>query len=165
MQPLEASNATPHTGLNLSLLLSDPPDGTEVRQANALFISEVQKAVDLPPLVKRYAAQLTQAFKTMCAKNTMFRKENAQQRETLQTRKKRTTGKRVAMKGKFVFSTQEVLDVVRQAEQATAEKHSRKRRRKGPTVVEIEDEELQLLENVSSDSDSDCIVVQARKLK
>jgi len=29
-QALEQHNATPHTGLDLSLLLSDPPDGTEL---------------------------------------------------------------------------------------------------------------------------------------
>ena len=163
LQALEPHHTTLRRGLDLSLLQSDPPDGTELREANALFISEVQKTVDLPAQVKRYAARLTQAFEATCAKNTTLRKENAQQRQTLQTRKNRTTGKRVALKGKFVFSTQEVLEVARKAEEATAEKTSRKRRRKGHTVVDIEEEEVTLLENESSNSDSDCIVVQPRK--
>ena len=118
-QPAPQASEPHHTtlplGLNLSLLQSDPPDGTELREANALFISEVDKAGDLPPLVKRYAARLTQAFESMCAKNTTLRKENTAQREILQTRKSRTTGKRIGLKGKFVFSTQEVLEIARKA--------------------------------------------------
>jgi hypothetical protein len=54
-----------------------------------------------------------------------------------------------------------VLELARKAEE-TAAKTLRKRRRKGPTIVELEDEVLQLLENISSDSDSDYIVVQPR---
>jgi hypothetical protein len=42
-----------------------------------------------------------------------------------------------------VFSTQEVLELARKAEEEIAAKTSRKRRRKGPTVVELEDEVLQ----------------------
>jgi len=62
-----------------------------------------------------------------------------------------------------VFSTQEVLEVARKAEEATAEKTSRKRRRTQPIIAEIEEQEEDLSKNVSSDSDSDCIVVLKRK--
>ena len=55
----------------------------------------------------------------------MLRIEIAKQRETLQLRKKQTTGKRVALQGNFVFNTQEVLEVARQAEISTADKTSR----------------------------------------
>ena len=58
---------------------------------------------------------------------------------------------------------QEMLEVACKAKEATAEKKLRKRRCKGATVVEIEEEEVKLLQNESSDSDSDCIVVQPRK--
>ena len=64
-----------------------------------------------------------------------------------------------------MFSTQEVLEVAQQAEMATADKTSRKRRCMQPIVMETKDQEMQLLENVSSDSDSDCIVVQPRRME
>ncbi|KYG40015.1 hypothetical protein M433DRAFT_98540, partial [Acidomyces richmondensis BFW] len=98
-QASERHNAAPLTGLNLSLLQSDPPDGTELRQANALFLTEVQKARDLPSPVKRYAARITQAFEATFTKNTTLRNETTRQQKLLQLRKKRTTGKRVVLKG------------------------------------------------------------------
>ena len=163
MQPFEANNAILHTGLDLSLLLSDPLDGTELRQANALCNSEIQKAGNLPTPVKRYVARLTKAFEATCSKNTTLRKENTEQRELLKTRKYRKKGKRVALNGRFVFSTQEVLEIAREAEKATAEKTSRKRRRKGSINMKIEKDKENTIENVSNDSDSDCIVVMQRR--
>jgi hypothetical protein len=162
-QASERHNAAPLTGLNLSLLQSDPPDGTELRQANALFLTEVQKARDLPSPVKRYAARITQAFEATFTKNTTLRNETTRQQKLLQSRKKRTTGKRVVLKGKFVFSTQEVLEVARKAEEATADKPSRKQRRMQPEAIEIESQVVKPLKNISSDSDLDCIIVEQRK--
>ena len=74
-------------------------------------------------------------------------------------RKSQTTGKRVALKGRFVFSTQEVLQIAREAEEASAQKTLGKRRCKGPTTVEIEMEQENVLEHISGDSEFDCIEV------
>ena len=155
-------NTTPLHGLDLSLLQSDPPDGTELREANALCLAAVENATDLPTPAKRYISQLTQASEAMSSKITTLRTELAKQKEILQTRKNRTKGKRVALKGKFVFSTQEVLEVARAAEQASEGKTSRKRLRKQSIAIEIEEQENEVVENVSSDSDSDCIAVMPR---
>jgi hypothetical protein len=162
-QALEPCISTPHHGLDLSLLQSDPPDGTELRVANALCITENENADDVPLSVKRYISRLTRAFEATCSKNATLRKENAEQRELLKIRKNRTTGKRVALKGKFVFSTQEVLKTAREAEKAIANKTSCKRRCKVSIDVENEREQENTLEHVSSDSDSDCIVVMQRR--
>lgn len=62
-----------------------------------------------------------------------------------------------------MFSTQEVLEMARKAKEATAAKTPHKRRRTQPTATEIAEQETELIENVSSDSDSDCIVVLQRK--
>jgi hypothetical protein len=113
--------------------------------------------------VKRYIARLTQAFEAAFSKNATLRKENTKQRELLKTRKRRTTGKRVALNGKFVFRTQEVLETAKQAEEATAKKTSRKRRRKDSISVEIERGKENIIENVSNDSDPDYIVVGQRR--
>jgi hypothetical protein len=62
-----------------------------------------------------------------------------------------------------MFSTQEVLEVAREAEKATVSKTSRKRLRKQPIPAEIEEQENEVLENVSGDSDSRCIAVVQRR--
>ena len=164
-QALESQNSTTLLGLDLPLLQSDPLDGTELRQANALFVAEIQEAEELPLPVKRYAARMTQAFEAMCAKNTTLRMETAKQQEVLRARKSRKTGKRVSLKGKFVFSTQEVLEVAQKAEEATASRTTRSRLRKRATAIESDAHAVEVLEDVSSDSDSDCIVVLQGKSK
>jgi hypothetical protein len=108
---------------------------------------------------------MTRALETTQSELVTIRKELAEQRELLQTRKKHKKGKRVALKGRFVFSTQEVLDIVKEAEEDTAAKRSRKRPRKRSISVEIEEDEENELENVSSDSESDCIIVAKKKMK
>ncbi|KYG40777.1 hypothetical protein M433DRAFT_159927 [Acidomyces richmondensis BFW] len=90
-------------------------------------------------------------------------KELTKQRELLQTRKARKTGKRVKLKGRFVFSTQEVLQITKEAKEATIAKKGRKRLRRRSISVEIKDDIESLFENVLSDSKSDCIVVAERR--
>ncbi|KYG40091.1 hypothetical protein M433DRAFT_9288 [Acidomyces richmondensis BFW] len=51
----------------------------------------------------------------------------------------------------FLFSTQEVLDIARAAEQGTAAKNSHKRRHPHPPDKELSEMEGRVLENVSSD--------------
>ena len=48
LQALELYHTTLRLSLDLLLLQSDLLDSTELREANTLFISEVQKTVDLP---------------------------------------------------------------------------------------------------------------------
>ncbi|KYG41766.1 hypothetical protein M433DRAFT_75200, partial [Acidomyces richmondensis BFW] len=103
-------------------------------------------------------------FEATCSKNATLRKENAEQRELLTRRKHRSTGKRVALNGRFVFSTQEVLKIAREAEEATADKNKRTRRRKQPAAIKIEEQENEPFESVSSNSESDCIVVKSHRL-
>ncbi|KXL50840.1 MAG: hypothetical protein FE78DRAFT_137048, partial [Acidomyces sp. 'richmondensis'] len=45
----------------------------------------------------------------------LLRKRLTDTKSLLQARKQCKKGKRIALKGKFVFSTQEVLDMVKQA--------------------------------------------------
>jgi len=58
-----------------------------------------------------------------------------------------------------VFSIQEVLEIACKAKEATAAKTSHKRRCIQPIATEVVEQETEPLENVSSDSNSDCIVV------
>ena len=83
-------------------------------------------------------------------------------KEILNTRKKCTKDKRVALEGKFVFFTQEVLDIAQAAEVETEAKKKCKQPRKCIIDEILDEEEVETLENKSSSSDSDCIVVAKR---
>jgi len=152
------------SSLDLSLLHSSPPDGTELRQANALFNSQIRDVDGVPSPAKRYAERMTRALETTQSELVTIRKELAEQRELLQTRKKRKKGKRVTTQGKFVFTTAEVLQLVKEAEEGTRAKKSCKQPRKPLNDKEIEEVNENELEDVSSDSNSDCIIVAKRKL-
>jgi len=148
--------------LNLSLLNSSPPDGTNLREANAAPNRAVYEITTLESPVKRYISRTTFALEKAYFEVALLRKETTEQQGLLEARKKRTEGRRVAIEGRFVFNTEEILDVVRKAEEATRKKPS-ERRRIGTTNIEIEEEVENSIGNVSTDSESDCIVVLPRK--
>ena len=87
------------------------------------------------------------------------RKEFKLIKKILNIRKKRTKGKRVALEGKFVFFTQKILDIARAAETKAEMKKKRKQPRKRTINKTLDEEEAETLENESSSSDSDCIIV------
>ena len=157
----------PHTppqqqDLDLSLLDSSPPDGTELRKASAIFNSAIKASHDLPSPAKRFSERMTRLFETTHSELSTLQKQVEQQQELLSARKNRTKGKRVALKGKFVFSTEEVLKIAKQAEAQSTNKKPRGRPRKRPIAAVIESDEEEEQENISSDSDNSCIVVARR---
>jgi hypothetical protein len=167
-QEVAPTPSPPHTppdatSLDLALLNSSPPDGTEVRKVTALFNSELQKPGPLTSLAKRFGERMTRILEMTQSENAVLRRELAEARELLRSRKNRRQGKRVALQGKFVFSTQEVLEIARQAEENAATKRGRKRQRTTAIDVEISGDEDEVLEIVRSDSESDCIVVANSK--
>lgn len=151
------------TDLDLSLLESSPPDGTELRQANALLNTAIKACRDLPSPAKRFTERMTRAFEAANSENVTLRKQVKEQGELLSTRKNRIRGKRIAFKGRFVFSTQEVLEIAKAGETETSKKRTSSRPRKRNTEETIEEGEERELEMILSDSDSDCIVVEMRK--
>ncbi|KYG39763.1 hypothetical protein M433DRAFT_79491, partial [Acidomyces richmondensis BFW] len=149
--------------LDLSLLNSSPPDGTELRIANALLHSELDKKQPLLSPAKRYTKRMTYALETAQSENALLRKRLADAELLLQARKQRKKGKRIALKGKFVFSTQEVLEIAKQAELEAAQKKPNKNAKQRAKDILFEEVEKEALETISSDSDSDCIIVAATR--
>ena len=150
--------------LDLSLLHSSPPDGTELREANTVLNSELRKAGSVGSLIKRYAKRMTRAFEATQSELTTLRKRIAEQYELLHTRKARKRGKRVALKGRFVFSTEEVLQIAKEAEEGTAATKGRRRPHKRSVSIEIEESGDKVLDNISSGSKSDCNIVAKKKV-
>jgi hypothetical protein len=72
-------------------------------------------------------------------------------------------GKRVAIKGKFVFNTQEILRVIEEAEAEASKKKAKKRRTTKATTSEIEEEEEEDIEEDISESESSCIIVASSR--
>jgi hypothetical protein len=93
------------------------------------------------------------------SENVVLRRELAEASELLLSRKNCRKGKRVALQGKSMFSTQEVLDIARQAEEKAATKRRRQRPRTIAINEEISGDEDEVLEIMCGDSESDCIIV------
>lgn len=145
--------------LDTSLLNSSPPTGTEVREANVVLHSELQKGGAIASPTRRYIERAVHALEATQSELAILRKRLSDQQELLQTRKKRKKGKRVALQGKFVFTTSEVLEIARQAEQPKMKEKACRRSQNKATVLAVEEDKENGLESVSNDSDSDCIIV------
>jgi hypothetical protein len=104
------------------------------------------------------------AFKRTTSENALLRKELTEARELLQVRKERKKGKRVAIKGKFVFNTKEILELVEEAEVEASKGKSKRRRTTRATTPVIEDEEEEGIEESIYESESDCIIVASSRL-
>ena len=150
------------SGLEITLLASSPPIGTDILRANEELLETVRKATNLPSPAKRYITRLTSTLEKSNSKRTLLRKEINEVRELLRYRKERKKGKRVAIKGKFVFNTREILEVVEKAEAEASTKKSRKRRRTKSPTPEIEEDEENVLEILSEESEGECIIVASR---
>ena len=164
---LGASTTTPRIpspprGFDLSLLESSPPDGTELRKANAMFINTLKDSRDVPERARRYIERMTRAYEMTHNELATVRKQMAEQQKLLNTRKKRKRGERVAMKGKFVFTTEEVLEIAQVVEAETAVRSAIKRSRKGTMEENDSRDEDLLLESDSSKSELDCIILASR---
>ena len=115
---------------------NSPPGGAELREINKLLVFALEEVPSLFNLVRRYTAQSMIITESMHAELISARKKLNSAKEILNTQKKRTKGKRVALEGKFVFSTQEVLDIARAAEAEAKAKKKRNRPHKR-TIDEI----------------------------
>jgi hypothetical protein len=148
--------------LDRSLLDSSPLQGTELQEATSLVNSIVCSSTLETP-VKQYIERLGAAFERTTLENTLLRKENAEFRELLQVRKERKKGKRVAVKGKFVFNTKEILELVEKEEAEASKGKVKKRRTTRATTPKDEDEEEEDIENNIYESESDCIIVASTR--
>ncbi|KAM0708884.1 hypothetical protein Q7P35_002920 [Cladosporium inversicolor] len=140
--------------LDRSLLDSSPPEGTELREATSL-INSIVRSSPLETPVKLYIERLGSALERTASENTLLRRENAEFRELLSVRKERKKGKRVAVKGKFVFNTKEILELVEEAEAEASKRKSKKRGTTRATTLEIEDEGEEGIEENIYESESD----------
>ncbi|KAM0708863.1 hypothetical protein Q7P35_002899 [Cladosporium inversicolor] len=156
--PTPTSRVTPPpittpNDLDRSLLDSSPPEGTELREAT-LLVNRIVRSSTLETPVKRYIEPSGVAFERTTSEVALLRKELTEARELLRVRKERKKGKRVAVKGKFVFNTKEILELVEEAEAEVSKGKSKKRRTTRAITPEIEDEEEEGIEDSIYESES-----------
>jgi hypothetical protein len=151
------------SALETTLLASSPPPETDIQRANKELLERVRNATNLPSPVKRYITRLTSSFKKSNTRVALLEKENTEIWELLRYRKERMKGKRVAIKGKFVFNTREILDVVKKAEAEASTRKLKKRRRTKSPSPEIEDKVEEVFEILSEESEGECIIVASRR--
>lgn len=161
-RPLHPSTAGELPSLNMSLLNSSPPDGTELKHTKTLFKAQIQEATGLSSPAKRFAKRMTRALETAQSELVTVRNELAEHQKLLQSRKYNRKGKRVKLKGRFVYSTQEVLAIAQEAEAEPSRNKGRRQPQKRSVSLEIKSDEDDVIANVLSDYESDCIVIAAR---
>jgi hypothetical protein len=137
--------------LDRSLLDSSPPEGTELREATSL-VNRIVRSSTLETPVKQYIERSGAALERTSSENALLRKE-------------RKKGKRVAIKGKFVFNTQEILELIEEAEVEASKGKTKKRLTTKVITPEIEEEEEEGIEEDVSESKSDCIIVASSRSK
>jgi hypothetical protein len=142
--PTPTSRVTPPpittaNDLDRSLLDSSPPEGTELRQATSLVNRIVCSSTFETP-VKRYIERSGATLERTSAEIAILRKELSEARDLLRVRRERKKGKRVAIEGKFVFNTKEILELVEEAEAEASKGKLKKRRMTRATTPKIEAE-------------------------
>jgi hypothetical protein len=136
--------------LDLTLLNSSPPTGTELWQATSL-INKVVNESNIASPTKYYISRAGAALERTHSKNILSRRENAEARVLLRVCKERKTGKLIAIKSKFVFNTQEILEVVEKAEAEAAKKKAKMKQTIGSRTPEIESKVDEALGDSPSD--------------
>lgn len=132
---------------------------TEPWQAKALLNSKLSRVIGLASPIRRYTQRLTRAVESTQSELVTIRQQLAETQELLCTRQKRKRGKRTLLKGKYVFSTEEVLEIAKEAEVKTAANEALKKRKSSPTMVEVTQTKVDMFESDVSEAESDYIVV------
>lgn len=98
---------------------------------------------------------MSRAFETTHSENVTLRKQFTEADELPRSHNIRKRGKRVALRGRFDYSTQGVVKLVEEAKAETAEKDSRKRPQKRKLKKAIEEKDGGVLTKISNHSYSD----------
>jgi hypothetical protein len=114
---------------------------------------------------ERYIERSGAALERTSAEIALLRKEVNEPRKLLQVRRERKNRKHVAITGKFVFNKKEILELVEEAENEASKRKTKKRRTTKAITSEIKEEEDEHIEEDTSKSESDCIIIASSRSK
>ena len=132
-----------------------------------MLVNSIVRSSTLETPVKRYIERARVDFERTTSKVALLRKELTEARELLRVYKECKKGKRVVVKGKFVFNTKEILELVEEVEvEVKALKGRPKKRRIIKAITpRIEGKEEEGIRNSIYESKSDYIIVASSRLK
>jgi hypothetical protein len=150
--------------LDISLLLSSPPDDTTLQNANNAFNTLLEGVEGLHPAAKAYAKRMTLDHEFRCTQSTIARGELKRQQVLLRVKKIRKTGITAVLRGVFHLTDPTVIDDVRGCETVTAARNAKKQPNPPTTMIKIEEQFIMDIENDSEGFDSDCVIVGEENL-
>jgi hypothetical protein len=114
--------------------------------------------------IKQYIKRSGVALERTTLENALLRKENAEFKELLRVCKEYKKGKRIIVKGKFVFNTKEILELVEEVEVEVSKGKLRKKRSIRVITPEIKDEEEEGIKEDIYESESNYIIVASSRV-
>ena len=102
------------------------PNDIELCNANHAFKFVLQKSTDLFFPVKCYGEQMIQAYEMVHNEIITMHKKLKQQRKLFETCKKCSKNKRIALQNKFVFTTEEILQITKETKSVSVTKSAQK---------------------------------------
>ena len=105
------------------------------------LVEEVISRGVLSPRSKAFIRELLIFAEERNTKATLLRRELREKDALLNTRKKRKTGKRVAIEGRVILSRDSILREVEKAEKVVKEKKAKKGKKKAPIILSSSEEE------------------------
>ncbi|KAF2718032.1 DDE-domain-containing protein, partial [Polychaeton citri CBS 116435] len=132
--------------LDKSLLDSSPPEATELHTANSVFLSVLNSLPSLKTSAKRYTKRVTRQLELRCSEAVIHKTEKQKLQLAIEDTKVRRKTKRVALEGKFIYTTDEVIEITQKAEAAKQRKQPRrnaKKQRIDPQIQEPIEEDLE----------------------
>jgi hypothetical protein len=105
------------------------------------LVEEVISRGVLSPRSKAFIRELLIFAEERNTEATLLRRELREKDVLLNARKKRKTGKRVAIEGRVILSRDSILREVEKAEKVVREKKARKGKTKAPIVLSSSEEE------------------------
>ena len=156
-------NAEPTTLFDTSLLTSSPPDATVLQSANTALKELLTTMNGLNTPARKYVPRLADTTERLRATVSILQHENKELKEVLGARVERKSGKRLALKGVNLVTTEEIHKRLAEAEKATEEKKrkksSKRRHTPSPSTSEDQDDCLDpILRQIS-----DCIEVVSQE--
>ena len=114
---------------------SSPPNAVALQKANELLNSTIKDCTTVSTPIRQYIRKSTTRAKQLQA-HTIVHQHNANNlRSIIKKHTTRKKGKRVVLKGHFHISTQELCNVVVQAEKETKKQVKGKGKKKGKAII------------------------------
>ena len=137
-------------------------NGIQLHKTNKLLVFALNEITNLFNSIQQYTMWLVMMIEFIHIELIIVQKKFKSTKKILNTQKKRTKNKKVALENKFVFFIQKVLNIACATEAETKMKKRRKQPRKRAINEILNEKEIEVIETESQLSDSDCIVVARR---